>query len=139
MIFEADKVKDLFLSVVAEAKRKYVFRLENFCVMGNHFHAIIRPGWGESLSSIMRWILGVFATRYNRMRNISGHVWGDRFFSRIIENLRSYLLTFSYIDANPLVAGLVNRAEDWLYGRFHVRAIGFEKILSSPDSWVDTP
>jgi hypothetical protein len=64
---------------------------------------------------------------------------GRTFFSRIIENLRSYLIIFSYIDAHPLVAGLVNRAEDWLYGRFRLRVIGFENLLSSPDSWDDLP
>jgi putative transposase len=139
MIFEADKTKDLFLSVVKEAKGKFFFYIENFCIMGNHVHFIIRPGLGESLSSIMQWILGVFAMRFNRLHRLTGHVWGDRFFSRIIESMREYLETFAYIDANPLVAGLVARAEDWLYSRFHLHLIGFEDILARPASWADWP
>jgi len=139
MIFSADETKTLFLSVVQRAKAKYEFQIENFCIMGNHFHFIVHPGRGESLSSIMRWILGVFAMRFNRIHCLTGHVWGERFYSRIIENLRAYLTIFLYIDSNPLVAGLVSRVEDWLYGRFHARAIGFEDILASPASWTDWP
>jgi putative transposase len=139
MIFETDEMKKLFLSVAKEARRKFVFRIENICIMGNHFHFIIRPGWGESLSSIMKWILGVFAIRFNKSYHLTGHVWGERFYSKIIESMRSYFEIFAYIDANPLVAGLVSRAEDWLYSRFHLRVLGFEEILTSPASWVDWP
>jgi putative transposase len=139
MIFAADETNILFLSVVKEAKRKFVFHLENLCIMGNHIHFIIRPGWGESLSAIMQWILGVFAMRYNRAHHLTGHVWGERFFSRIIENLREYLKIFLYIDANPIAAGLVARAKDWLYGRHNLGLIGFGDIVASPASWVDWP
>jgi putative transposase len=132
MIFHADETKKLFLLVIREAKTKFKFDIENFCLMGNHFHFIVRPARGVSLSSIMQWILGVFAMRYNRSRNLSGHVWGDRFFSRVIGSIRSYRRRYSYIDTNPCVAGLTARPEDWLYGRSHLRIIGFEDVLTVP-------
>src|SRR5512145_89083 len=84
MILDTSAMKELFLSVVKRAKEKYDFRLENFCIMGNHVHFLIQPGRGESLSAIMRWILSVFAMAYNKIRCMTGHVWGCRFFSRII-------------------------------------------------------
>jgi hypothetical protein len=37
-------MKALFLDVVAKAKKRYSFRIENFTVRGNHFHLIIQPG-----------------------------------------------------------------------------------------------
>src|SRR5512133_313133 len=77
MILDSIAMKELFLSVVKRAKKKYDFRLENFCVMGNHFHFIIRPGQGTSLSAIMRWILSVFAMAYNKIMGLTGHVWGE--------------------------------------------------------------
>jgi hypothetical protein len=33
----------------------------------------------------MRWILSVIAMTYNKINGLSGHVWGGRFFSRIVE------------------------------------------------------
>jgi len=132
LIFEKDESKKLFLSVVREAKGKYLFHIENFCLMGNHFHFLVRPGPGESLSKIMQWILSVFASRFNRAHHLTGHVWGERFFSRIIETMRAYLEQYTYIDANPCSAGLVARVEDWLFGRFNLRSIGFEDIITHP-------
>ena len=132
MILDNDDLKDLFLSVVKSAKIKYDFRLENFCIMGNHFHFILQPGVDESLSKIMQWILGVFAMRFNRCLKLTGHVWGERFASNIIENIRQYLEKYFYIDENPRRAGLVERAQDWIYGRFHLARIGCEGLMDSP-------
>jgi putative transposase len=87
MILDRGAMKELFLSVVRRAKLKYDFRIENFCIMGDHFHLIIQPGRGESLAAIMRWILSVFAMTYDRVQGLTGHIWGCRFFSRIIESL----------------------------------------------------
>jgi REP element-mobilizing transposase RayT len=65
MIRHTDAMKELFLSIVKRAREKYDFRLENLCVMGNHFRFIIKPVRGESFSAIMRWIMSVFAMTYN--------------------------------------------------------------------------
>lgn len=116
MILESAAMKDLFLETVARAKKKYDFRVENFTVMGNHFHMIIQPINGSNLSAIMQWIMSVFAARWNRLKGCSGHVWGERFFSRILDSLQEYLRTFAYIDHNPVRAGQVTRPEDWQHG-----------------------
>jgi putative transposase len=137
MIFSEYEIKKLFLSVLKASKAKFNFIIENICLMGNHVHFIIRPVHGNSLSEIMKWILGVFAIRYNRYRRLTGHVWGERFYSKIIENMREYREIFAYIDANPIIAGLVSRAEDWLFGRFHLSAIGFGEILENPVAFSD--
>ena len=80
MILDSGVMKGLFLETVARAKQKYKFRVENFCIMGNHFHMIVQPLHGESLSAIMRWIMSVFAMKWNRIHHVTGHVWGNRFF-----------------------------------------------------------
>lgn len=116
MILDPDRMKELFLHVLRRAKEKYSFRIENFCIMGNHYHFIIQPGENESLSAIMRWIMSVFAMSFNRIMGYWGHVWGSRFSSSIIPNLREFIRVFEYIDDNPLKAGLVSDRRDWRYG-----------------------
>jgi len=113
MIFDSSEIKSLFLSVLEEAKRKYGFELQNFCIMGNHYHLIIKPRFGRSLSEIMHWIMGVFAIRYNKLKHLCGHVWGTRFFSRILASLRAILESFNYIDLNPIRAGLCEKRGQW--------------------------
>lgn len=136
MILETKKMKELFLSVVKRAKRKYDFRIENFCIMGNHFHFIIVPGKGESLSAIMRWLLSVFAMAFNRVSGFTGHVWGERFFSRIISGFQSLVQVFKYIDDNPVMANRVNNGRDWLFGGLWHHRSGCREIVDDLPEWA---
>jgi REP element-mobilizing transposase RayT len=132
MILDSSSMKELFLSVMKRAKTKYEFRIENFCIMGNHFHFIIRPLHGESLSAIMRWILSVFAMAYNKIKGFTGHVWGCRFFSRIIAGLRDLIEAFEYIDDNPVKASRVEDRREWRYGGLWHDRTGCREIIEEP-------
>ena len=136
MILNMSAMKELFLSVVKRAKAKYEFRLENFCIMGNHFHLVIQPGRGESLSAIMRWIMSVFAMAYNKIKGFTGHVWGCRFFSRIIASLWELLQAFEYVDNNPVKAGQVEDRREWRWGGlWHVRT-GRRDLVEAIADWL---
>ena len=137
MILDPKAAKELFLSVVRRARRRYDFGIENFCIMGNHIHFIIKPRRGENLSSIMQWILGVFAMAYNKMMGLTGHVWGERFFSRIIANRREFMEVFEYIDMNPVLAGLVSFPEKWLYGGLRHALEGRRDIVERLQGWIE--
>lgn len=139
MILKSPEIKTLFLGIVAKAKKRFAFTLDNFCIMGNHFHFIIRPRNGECLSKIMQWILSVFAMAYNKMHHMCGHVWGERFFSKIIKDLKEYMATFNYIDENPVRSGLVKNRTDWKFGGLNFRRRGRKGIvepLPSLLSWL---
>lgn len=127
--------KEILITVIHQAAKKFLFTIDNFCIMENHFHIIIKPSDGENLSKIMQWILGVFAIRYNRKNSLTGHVWGDRFFSRIIETIEALAETFKYIDENPIKAGLVKRARDWIYGGLHHALNRITLILRERTEW----
>lgn len=132
MIMDAEEMKDLFLIVLARAKHKFNFRIENFCIMGNHFHLIIQPMNGANLSSIMQWILSVFAMTWNRQHKLTGHVWGERFFSRIITSIIDYLRIAQYINENPVKAGQTERSDTWRHGGLWHWIHGLHWILDEP-------
>jgi putative transposase len=136
MIFDIDPMKELFLSVVKRAKAKYDFRIENFCIMGNHFHFIIQPLHNESLSTIMQWILSVFAMAFNKIKGFTGHVWGCRFFSRIIGGLRELIQVFEYIDKNPVKASQVEDRREWRYGGLGHDRRGCRDIVEERQTWI---
>ena len=110
-IFQHKKMKLIFINILKRAMKKYKFTLHNFCIMNNHIHLMIQPREKEDLSRIMQWILSVFATTFNRINNLKGHVWYDRFKSKIIWTLKQYLNTFIYIANNPVKAGLIKKNE----------------------------
>jgi len=136
MLLDSKRSKLLFLNVVKRAKAKYAFRIENFTIMGSHFHFVIVPGRGQSLSSIMQWILSVFAMAYNRIHAYTGHVWGERFFSRIIQGLHDLIAVFEYIDGNPVIAKQVADRRVWRYGGlWHCRS-GCHDVVDKDPLWI---
>jgi len=132
MQLEPVAVKELYVQVVEEAKLKFKFRLEAFCIMSNHVHLVIQPEIGEDISKIMQWINGVLAVRYNRMTGTVGCFWGERFYSRIIQRLKDYLRTLEYVEDNPVRANLVRHAVDWLYGSARHRLDKCFDLIDAP-------
>ncbi|WP_411042438.1 REP-associated tyrosine transposase [Treponema sp. TIM-1] len=136
MVLFCTAMRILFLNVVKRAKKKYKFQIDNFSIMGNHVHLIIRPGKDESLSRIMQWILSVFAMAWNRAHFQTGHVWGERFFSKIINDCIEFIKTFHYISQNPVKAQLVKSPEEWEFGGLWHFISGKKEIIGEPASWI---
>ena len=131
-ILEKVFVKKMFMEVLERAKKKFKFRILNFCIMGNHVHIMVKPLNDENLSSIMQWILSVFAQKYNRTYELLGHVWYDRFKSKIINNFRQALHTFIYISHNPVKVGIVKNALDYPFCGVGYHPKGGNNIMERP-------
>jgi len=133
-IMEIDGFKELFTDVLEKAKKKFCFEVYNLVIMSNHIHLMIKPGHKESLSAIMQWILSVFAIRYNRLNKLKGHVWYDRFKSKIISSLLQFVRTFIYITENPMKAGICNDLLSYKYnGIIMNQQKRYRDIFSPPE------
>lgn len=135
-ILRAHAIKVMLLQTISRARKKYDFELINICIMDNHIHMMIKPSSYESLSRIMQWILSVFAVRYNRTFSLKGHVWYDRFKSKIIRSLRQFIATFDYIDENPVKAGIAVTTDKYPYGGMALMANGVSGVLGPPSLLV---
>lgn len=100
-LFRENKDKDLFLNIVSGYQETYGFKVYGYCLMDNHAHFIIDVN-GADISKIMHSINFKYATLYNQKYGRRGHLFQDRFKSKIVDNDR-YLITLSaYIHNNPL-------------------------------------
>jgi putative transposase len=135
MILKSPIMKELLMIVFRRAKKKYSFNIKNFCIMGNHFHLMIEPLKRQNLSDIMRWILSVFAVQYNTLHNCYGHVWYDRFKSKVIYSFWQYLTTFIYIARNPVRANIVKRAVEFPYNGVSFYTKGKLDIMERPPTF----
>jgi len=83
-----------------------------YCLMPNHFHLVLE-GKLDNVSAGMHQLNGLYATRFNRRHERTGHLFQGRFGLRVIED-ESYLEdACRYVLENPVRAGLCERAEDW--------------------------
>lgn len=136
LLIESAQAKELFLQIVAKAKHKFQFDILNYVIMDNHFHLLLRPAPDESLSVIMKWIMGVYAMSWNRVFQSCGHFWGDRYYARPIENFSDLASIAVYIDQNPVRACLVNSADQWYFSGISAHRRGDCRICLAPTSWV---
>jgi len=108
---------DAFLAAIAELKERKPFELYGYCLLDNHFHLLIRPR-GASISRIMQSLLVSHTQRYHKHHRSGGHVWQGRFKSPVIQNDEHLLTVLRYIEANPLRARIVRRAEEYCWSSY---------------------
>jgi putative transposase len=98
--------------------------------MGNHIHFILQPSQKANLSKIMQWVLSIFARKYNKLHNFKGHVWYDRFKSRILADIFEYINAYLYVMRNPVEAGLVKSPADYVYNGITFMLKGMMDLFS---------
>jgi putative transposase len=100
-LFKDDEDKKTYLSLVKKYQKLYEFRVYGYCLMSNHVHLIIDAN-GVDISKVMHGINFSYAQYFNRKHKRHGHLFQDRFKSKMIVNDK-YLITLSaYIHNNPV-------------------------------------
>ncbi|MDR1099865.1 MAG: transposase [Treponema sp.] len=84
-LFRSGRAPSLFAGVLAEATRRFVFEIRGLRLAGDLLSFYIKPADGFELPDILKWIKQTFAVRYNRLAGRTGHIWGDRYWSLILE------------------------------------------------------
>ena len=84
-LFRLHKALALFARVFRATKLRFVFEIRGLCLADDWLTFYIKPADGLELPVIMKWLKQVFAERYNRADGRIGHIWGDRYGSRILE------------------------------------------------------
>lgn len=148
VVFHKNGDYEAFINLIQEAKDRFTIKIFAYCLMPNHFHIALMPHQAEDLSKWMQWLMTSHVRRYHHHYGTTGHVWQGRYKSFIIQMDPHLLTVIRYIESNPIRAGLVNSAKEWMWSshrerigmkfRFLVDALPIEL----PDSWsrfVDEP
>ena len=106
-IFNDYKMKSLFLEKLIFFKYKHLIKLLAFCVMGNHFHLIIKDEEGL-ISEFMHDLETVFAVKYRKDKGGKGYVFQNRFRSQIIHYEKYMQSAIVYVLNNPCRKHLID-------------------------------
>lgn len=100
-LFKSDSDKYKYIEFIKKYQRIYEFKVYGYCLMKNHVHLLIDVN-GADISSIMHSINFSYAQYFNKEHKRHGHLFQDRFKSKIVADER-YLFTLSaYIHKNPM-------------------------------------
>jgi putative transposase len=122
-IYADDHERETFLAMFGRLSKRYAWKLGTYVLMSNHYHLLMEIE--EGLSDGMCELNGSFA-RYTNVRNgLDGHLFGKRFWCRLIEDESHYFQTARYIVLNPVRAGICASPEDWRWSSYRA-CIGLE-------------
>jgi REP-associated tyrosine transposase len=121
----------LYIALLAEWCGRCGVEVWAYCLMPNHVHLIAVPGSPDAL----RRAIGEAHRRYtadiNRREGWRGHLWQGRFASYVMDD-RYTLAAARYVELNPVRAGLVARAEDYLWSSARAHLLGRNDCLVNP-------
>jgi putative transposase len=109
-------VEDAFLFFDGER-----YRLHAWTIMPNHVHVLFTVLPGKSLSAIVSSWKRFTARKANSEIGRTGAFWQDDYWDRFIRNDEHFAATASYIDLNPVKAGLVEQTGLWPWGSARLR------------------
>lgn len=133
-----DADREAFLAALARTQDRYPFRLFGYCLMTNHFHLLLRPDHGQTISRILQSLTVAHTWRYHRLHRTSGHVWQGRFRSPVIQDDLHLLVVLRYIEANPLRAGMVADPADYRWSSYQCHGLGQDDpLLSRFPEWEE--
>lgn len=126
---ENDELRDL----LGEAAKACDIRIYAFCLMTNHFHVLLEVG-AVSLSKFMQRLQTAWSRRFNIRHGRWGHLFQDRFKSRVCDNDAYFKWLLRYIHLNPVRAGLVENPEDWRWSSYR-EYLGTEPVGICEVDW----
>jgi REP element-mobilizing transposase RayT len=103
----------IFLYVLAVAARRFNVQVHAFCVLSNHFHAVVTdpdaclPAFSQYLDSLVARAVNASLGRWESF-------WAPSSYSAVaLASPADIVDKVAYVLANPVAAGLVARAKEW--------------------------
>jgi REP element-mobilizing transposase RayT len=120
-IFLDEQDRRRFVECLAKEVEQQRWLLYAWCLMDNHYHLLFETP-EPNLVAGMRRLNQVYTQGFNRRHGRVGHVLQGRYKSIVVEK-QSYLLELiRYVVLNPVRAGMVETAEDWLWSSYRATA-----------------
>jgi putative transposase len=129
-VFRDEIDYEKYFEILKRYKEKYQFKLYHYVLMKNHVHLVLETlEEGRSLAEIMKGINLSYAQHYKKRYDHIGHFWQDRFKSILISKDQYLLACGSYVELNPVRAGLVKDPRDYQWSSYRVYGYGRKDLL----------
>jgi putative transposase len=129
--FYAEDDYRYYLECLRQGLHRYQVRLHAYVLMSNHVHLLMTPEDTAGISRLMQHLGRVYVEYVNRTYRRSGTLWEGRHKASLV-NAEDYLMTcYRYIELNPIVAGMVQRPDDYPWSSYAWHAWGKPNDLIS--------
>jgi putative transposase len=131
MIFVDRADHEFMLGLLGENAVRFNIALHAYVLMDNHFHLLATPSDGDGMALWMQAVGRRYVRYFNDRHGRTGTLWEGRYKSTLIQT-NSYLLTcMAYIDLNPVRAGMVMDARDFLWSSYgHYAGLRVDRLVT---------
>lgn len=126
-----------YLAALRETSEEYGVSIYAFTLMTNHVHILAKPAYTNSISQMMQQLGRKFVSYFNKEHGRTGTLWEGRYRSSVIFSERYLFACYRYIELNPVRAGIVAAAEDYIWSSYRANALGEQSGLVCPsEEWL---
>ncbi len=122
-VFRGPEDFQTFLGLLLDYSRQFDVAIHAYVLMDNHFHLLATPQTADGLPQMMQALGRRYVRYFNDRYQRTGTLWEGRYRSTIIESERYLLTCMTYLDLNPVRAGMVAHAQDYPWSS-HAHYIG---------------
>ena len=114
MFLRQPNIAQLVLASIEYGAETGHYQMHAWVIMPNHVHLLFTPH--VSVSKLLGSLKAATAKRANLLLERTGQpFWQDESFDRLVRDGEEFRRMQRYIENNPVVAGLVTRAEEYLW------------------------
>jgi putative transposase len=130
-VFASDADRQVFLGLLRDNAQRHSVAVHAYVLMDNHFHLLVTPASGASLSGCMQGLGRAYVRYFNDSQGRSGTLWEGRYRAAVLQPERYLLPCMAYIDLNPVRAGLVAHAQDYAWSSHgHYAGLRVDKCIA---------
>ena len=112
-LLQSERMATLLIDVMRSYVSAGQFKVHDFVVMPDHVHLLVTLNETMSIEKAVQLIKGGFSYRVKKELGFAGEIWQRGFSEVRVFDRESFLKHRSYIDNNPVEAGLAQTAEEY--------------------------
>ena len=113
-VFFSDGDRAAYLDLLQELSAQHGLHILGYCLMSNHVHLVGIPRKTDSMARTIQIIQVRHTHAINRIKGWHGNLWQQRYFACALDDLHLWLAV-RYVEQNPVRAGIVSKAEDYIW------------------------
>jgi putative transposase len=114
-IFASQADYQTLLNLLLENAQKFKVAIHAYVLMPNHFHLLATPDTADGLPQMMQAVGRRYVRWFNDAQGRTGTLWEGRYKSTVIDTDQYLLTCMAYLDLNPVRAGLVGQASEYVW------------------------
>jgi len=134
-IFNSDADYCYLIKLLIDYSLRFGVKIYHWVIMSNHYHLLLEMAEPENISKFMAGLNRSYTYYYHKNYSSVGFLWQGRFKLQPVQREQYLIACARYIERNPIKAGIISKAQDYLYSsaKFYCEAKMDSLTTESPE------